>query len=70
MFGVDNKLGRNGEGTVGGGRGRKGWGEWGHLFINGVFWVVVVVAVFIVAESGRSGGQRARPSSEGGQGAI
>ena len=67
MFGINNKLGRNGQGARTTGRGRKS-GQGDGVFIDG-FVVVVVVAIAAV-ENWRRGGQRAGEGSEGRQTTI
>ena len=67
MFGINDKLGRNGQGARTTGRGRKS-GQGDGVFIDG-FVVVVVVAIAAV-ENWRRGGQRAGEGSEGRQTTI
>ena len=68
MFGINNKLGRNGQGARMTGRGRKS-GQGDGVFIDGFVVVVVVVAIAAV-ENWRRGGQRAGEGSEGRQTTI
>ena len=67
MFGIYDKLGRNGQGAGTTGRGRKS-GQGDGILIDG-FVVVVVVAIAAV-ENWRRGGQRAGEGSEGRQTTI
>lgn len=67
MFGINDKLGRNGQGARTTGRGRKS-GQGDRVFIDG--FVVVVVVAIVAVENWRRGGQRAGEGSEGRQTTI